>query len=223
LIDIKKYKTIIFDCDGVVLNSNYIKAQCFYDSVINYGEELAKTFKNYHCKVGGVSRIKKFEYFVDNILPRSKKIFLNRKNLINKLVIKYESLLKDKIYNAEVSPHINILKQESKYSNWMMISGADHKELNKILEHKKIKDYFNLGIYGSPSTKKEIIKRELTKQKISYPVLFLGDSKVDYEAAINYKMDFIFLFEWTDLPDWKDFCHLNNISYIKNLTSLINN
>ena len=171
MIDIKKYKTIIFDCDGVVLNSNYIKAQCFYDSVSNYGEEFAKTFKNYHCKVGGVSRIKKFEYFVDNILPRSKKIILNRKNLTNKLVIKYESLLKNKIYNAEVSPHINILKQESKYTNWMMISGADHKELNEILEHKKLKIILIWGLW-EPFYKKEIIKRELTKQKISYPVLF---------------------------------------------------
>ncbi len=221
MINLKDYKTIIFDCDGVVLNTNYLKAQCFYESIINYGEDLANTFKSYHSKAGGVSRIKKFEYFVDNILPKSTEINFNRKKLINKLVLRYESLLKEHIYNAEVSPYIDTLKRESKCTNWMMISGADHKELNKILEHKKIKDYFNLGIYGSPSTKKEIIERELIKKNISYPVLFLGDSKVDYEAAVNYEMDFIFLFEWTDLLDWRDFCDLNNVYYIKNLINLI--
>ena len=221
MIDINYYKTIIFDCDGVVLNSNYIKSECFYNSVINYGEDIANTFKDYHSQVGGVSRIKKFEYFVDNILPRFNKIICNRKKLIKNLIIRYESLLKNNIYNAQVSPYINTLKQKSKYANWIMISGADHKELNKILEHKKLKDYFNLGIYGSPTSKINIIKRELINKKISYPVLFLGDSKVDYEAAKKYKMDFIFLFEWTDLSDWKDFCDLKNIFYIKNLSSLI--
>ena len=221
MIAINNYKTIIFDCDGVVLNTNFLKAKCFYNSVIDYGEEVATTFKAYHSQVGGVSRIRKFEYFVDNILPKSTKMIFNRKKLINKLVLRYESLLKDYIYNAEVSPYIDTLKRESKCTNWMMISGADHKELNKILEHKKIKDYFNLGIYGSPTTKKEIIERELIKKNIIYPVLFLGDSKVDYEAAINYKMDFIFLFEWTDFSEWRNFCDLNNISYIKNLINLI--
>ena len=30
-INLLQYQTLIFDCDGVVLNSNKIKTQAFYD------------------------------------------------------------------------------------------------------------------------------------------------------------------------------------------------
>ena len=53
------YNTFIFDCDGVVMNSNFIKANCFYLSVEDFGEKIALEFKNYHASAGGISRIKK--------------------------------------------------------------------------------------------------------------------------------------------------------------------
>jgi len=36
-IELKQYKTLIFDCDGVILNSNKIKTQAFYDVAKIYG------------------------------------------------------------------------------------------------------------------------------------------------------------------------------------------
>ncbi len=221
MLNLNNYKTIIFDCDGVILNSNFIKGNCFYLSVTDYGEAAAVEFKNYHSRAGGISRIKKFEYFINNILPKFDKEIIDKDKLKNKLIAKYESILQKNIINSETSPYLNRLKQKTNNLDWIMISGSDEKELNNIMDYKKIKNYFNLGVYGSPSTKKEIIRRELISQRIKYPALFLGDSKVDYEAAEKYNIDFIFLYGWTDLKDWKYFCESKNIFYIKNLFNLI--
>ena len=62
--NIEEYKTIVFDCDGVILNSNRIKTEGFEYSVKNFGDEAVKEIKNYHLKNGGVSRIwAQFDFF----------------------------------------------------------------------------------------------------------------------------------------------------------------
>ena len=37
----EKYSTIVFDCDGVILNSNKIKTDAFFNATIKYGQEKA--------------------------------------------------------------------------------------------------------------------------------------------------------------------------------------
>ena len=69
-MNIAQYQTLIFDCDGVILNSNNVKTQAFYDVTQVYGRESAQALKDYHIKNGGISRYKKFEYFFTNILKR---------------------------------------------------------------------------------------------------------------------------------------------------------
>ena len=54
-------KSIVFDCDGVVLNSNKLKTQAFYNAALPYGEKAAIALVSYHIKNGGISRNHKFE------------------------------------------------------------------------------------------------------------------------------------------------------------------
>jgi len=70
-IDISCYETIIFDCDGVILNSNQIKTNAFYEVASIYGHLPALKLKEYHKLHGGISRYKKFEYLFSNILHRA--------------------------------------------------------------------------------------------------------------------------------------------------------
>ena len=70
-IDLIQYQTLVFDCDGVLLNSNKIKTQAFYDVAKVYGHKPAQKLKDYHLKNGGISRYKKFEYLLISILRKS--------------------------------------------------------------------------------------------------------------------------------------------------------
>ncbi|MFH7588150.1 HAD family hydrolase, partial [Oceanimonas smirnovii] len=58
------YVTLVFDCDGVVLNSNKVKTEAFYKAALPYGEAAAQAMVDYHVAHGGVSRYKKFAYFL---------------------------------------------------------------------------------------------------------------------------------------------------------------
>jgi len=65
------YKSWIFDCDGVLLDSNRVKTEAFHSAVLDYGCEYADRLVAYHVEHGGISRFKKFEYFFDNILGKA--------------------------------------------------------------------------------------------------------------------------------------------------------
>ena len=44
MFDVKKANTIIFDCDGVILNSNQLKTKAYYKATFpSYGHELASS------------------------------------------------------------------------------------------------------------------------------------------------------------------------------------
>ena len=216
-INLDKYKTFIFDCDGVILNSNFIKANCFYLSVIDFGVNVALEFKKYHSREGGLSRVKKFDYLIETILPKFKISVKNKEELCKSLLYKYESALRSQIFNSELSSKIFDFKNRYQSIDWIMISGSDQDELREIMNFKNISNLFNLGIFGSPLSKKSLIKKNLLNGKIKMPALFIGDSKLDYYAAKTFDMDFLFLYGWTDFDNWEDFCLTNNILFKKDL------
>ena len=55
-----KFDKIIFDFDGVILNSHNVKTQAFYDLFKKYGKEIAYKSKNYHLENTGISRFVKY-------------------------------------------------------------------------------------------------------------------------------------------------------------------
>ena len=62
------YSTLVFDCDGVVLDSNKVKTEAFYQATLPYGKSAAQAMVDYHVANGGVSRYKKFTYFLQQIV-----------------------------------------------------------------------------------------------------------------------------------------------------------
>jgi beta-phosphoglucomutase-like phosphatase (HAD superfamily) len=65
------YKTLVFDCDGVILDSNQIKTEAFNRVGLQFGSEAANELVSYHLQHGGVSRYQKFEYFWVDVLHRT--------------------------------------------------------------------------------------------------------------------------------------------------------
>jgi len=63
MLDLLKYDYLIFDCDGVILDSNRLKSQAFADALLDEPPERIKAFVRYHKQHGGISRYEKFRYF----------------------------------------------------------------------------------------------------------------------------------------------------------------
>ena len=154
------YKTYLFDCDGVILDSNQIKSQAFYKCVERYGKDLAIKFKNYHIKNGGISRFEKFDHFINFILNPN-----HNKPEINDLLNNYSDIIYDELIRCEITPDLKKIKNITKNKKWLMISGSKESELRKLLKIKKIDCFFESGIFGSPKNKFEIFEREIKKKQ----------------------------------------------------------
>ncbi len=211
---ISRYKTIIFDCDGVILNSNKIKSDAFYQVALPYGKENATKLLKYHVSNGGISRYKKFQYFQKDILRDSR---LN----IDALLEEYSKISHDGLKKCELCTCLKDLKNKYKKNKWMVVSGGDEKEIKGIFKKRDIINFFESGIYGSPKPKDEIFYKLNSENKIKFPAVYLGDSKYDYEVSKKFSIDFIFISRWTEVSDWRDFCDINSIKNISMVCDLL--
>ena len=215
-MNLNKYQTIIFDCDGVILNSNFQKIEAYRNTALTYGASKvqAEDLVNHHVKLTGISRYVKFKYFLKEIMGEDVKDS-SMETLVNSLNKEVINLLKD----CEVAEGLEKLKSHTQKSTWMVASGGDQEELRFLFKEKKITSYFDGGIYGSPSSKHQIIEKKL-KDKDFLPTLFLGDSLYDIQTAQKFNLDFIFVYGWTDLKDWKKICDENNLIYVERIQDL---
>ena len=214
-IDLTQYQTLIFDCDGVILNSNKIKTQAFYDVAKVYGYKPAQILKDYHVQNGGISRYKKFEYFLTNILQKP----IETQEL-KKLLSNFSKEVKKALLTCEVAKNIKELRNKTKNTKWLIVSGGDQTELREVFKQRGLDVYFEGGIFGSPDDKDVILKNETKNRNIIGKSLFLGDSMYDYQAANTAKMDFIFISKWTEVKDWKKWICENEITNFNNIESI---
>lgn len=206
------YSTIAFDCDGVVLNSNKVKTNAFYDAALPYGESNAEALKKYHTQNGGVSRFKKFQWFVDSFVEKTV-----RGEAYEQLLTRYADIVEEGLLNCEFNDDLYELKKQTPNANWLIVSGGSQSELRALFKKRDLTSLFKGGIYGSPDSKEDIFERELEQNNITLPALFVGDSKYDYFSSSKYGLDFVFLNQWTEVHDWKSFCRENDISYVNSL------
>ena len=101
------YQTIIFDCDGVILNSNFRKIEAYRNAALEFGASKAdaEALVHHHIELTGISRNIKFEYFLTNILHQDV-TDISMNNLINNLNNNVIKLLK----SCEVAEGLDLLK-----------------------------------------------------------------------------------------------------------------
>jgi len=182
------YRTLLLDCDGVILDTNEAKGKLFYDLVLRWGSEPAQMLLDFHKKNGGVSRYQKFEYFFSNIL----KCKTNRSEL-EKLCDEFSENSKKITLNSTLTKGVvnflDTFKDKEKY----VVSGADEKELREVFAARDLIEKFD-GIFGSPKTKSEIIRNLNLNPETA---LFIGDSKTDYDAAMDFGCDFLLMTDYS--------------------------
>src|SRR5450830_1436485 len=218
MTDLSLYKTLVFDCDGVVLNSNQLKIEAYYATAQNFGasHEQSQALVNYHVEYGGISRFVKFDYFLREIMHRAV-----TDADVEFLLADFGREVERRLLGCEIVPRLHDLKLATPNAKWMMISGGDQQELRKILAQRQIAELFDAGIFGSPDNKDAVLARELASGHLVKPAMFFGDSKYDHQASTRAGLDFIFFSGWTDVEGWQDYCTENSITILPNLASLI--
>jgi len=195
------YKTWVFDCDGVLLDSNCIKSDAFFQVALPYGEAAATQFLEYHKAYGGVSRFKKFEYLFAKILKRK-----DYQQDLDRALSQFARYCRDGFTSCDEAPGLRLLLEKIKAGNarTYVVSGGFQDELRTVFAERGLDVFFD-DIFGSPDTKDEILGREIKSGVMTLPGLFIGDSQYDFETADRHGFDFVFVSTWTEFSGWQEY------------------
>lgn len=180
-------KNIIFDFDGVILDSVPTKTEGFKKLFQNFSTDEVNKLVLYHELNGGKSRYVKIKYFFNELLHKdiSEQEILEYAN-------KYSEITKEELTNPKyiIEDTLNFIKRNHKKYEMHIASGADEEDLKYICEKLDLTKYF-LSINGSPKIKSEIVKDILLDN--SYDInetILIGDSVNDFDSAKDNGIDF---------------------------------
>lgn len=218
VLKIQEYKTIVFDCDGVILNSNKTKVNAYYAVAKKMGgtDAEAQALVEHHIAKGSFPRNGKIEYYLNHI----KKEPITA-TLMQQYMLAFDEYLDTALLECEVAPNLSALKAATPQARWMLLSGGDQAELRRVFPKRNLAHLFEAGIFGGPDQKEEVLAREKQNGNIQLPALFVGDSKYDHQAATGAGLDFVFLSGWTEVKDWKNYCTENDIFVLNNISALL--
>jgi len=170
--------TIIFDFDGVILESVSVKTDAFrtlFSGVPEHVDEIVQ----FHMDNGGMSRFDKFRYIYENILKKD----LDPATF-KALSEKFSALVFERVLNVPFVPGAGeFLKKYSSIIPLYIVSATPEQELREIIQARDLTPFFR-NVYGAPRKKAECISEILTKSGVTaYDIVFVGDALNDLAAA----------------------------------------
>ncbi len=180
-------ENIIFDFDGVILDSVPIKTEAFKTLFKTFPQEQVIQLIDYHLENGGVSRYEKIRYFFENIHCQP-----ITDSEVQVYAQQYSQLTKEELCNPKylIEDSLHFIKNNYKKFNMHIASGADDSDLKDICKAQGLAKYF-LSIHGAPEKKDKIVRSilEMNNYNIDKTIL-IGDSINDYDAAKTNKLQF---------------------------------
>ncbi len=205
-----KWKNIIFDFDGVLVDSNEIRYKGFEKLFEGYPQNQVEKLVEYSRENGGISRYKKILLFFEEIRGET----ISEENIL-KFAQRYSSIVAQQVEKSKaIKGSVEFLENNSESYIYSIVSGSDQDELQKICNKRGISQYF-CEILGSPVEKTKNL-RGLVKSK-NWKVtecLYIGDSINDYDAALANNIDF--LGRDSNTMNWNK----KEVPWIKDLTEL---
>jgi len=197
MINIDKYDFFIFDCDGVILDSNKLKSNAFAKALPDEPLDLVAEFVEYHKENGGISRYEKFKYYFEK-MKNQDAAELEIVNALNN----FASIVSKELEECEfISGVLEFIVELTKKDKTLyVVSGSDQEELIKVFIKRGINHYFS-EIYGSPDDKFANTDKVVQSIGLNKDGVFFGDSKSDYKVAKKHGLDFLFIngsSEWQD-------------------------
>ncbi len=161
----KKFDAIIFDLDGVLIDSFEIKKQAFQE-LFDFPVDITK---------GGKSRREKIKFYLPKIDIYD----------TDKLLRKYKNLIYNKILNLPLITETSELLK-LKNIDFYIVSGAPIDEIVDILYKHNIFNLFS-GVYGANIEKHKALKNISSKYENT---IFIGDQESDLIESTKAKIPF---------------------------------
>jgi phosphoglycolate phosphatase-like HAD superfamily hydrolase len=169
---------LVFDFDGVILESHDIKTEAFLALFADH-PEAQEDIRNYHLTNAGISRYVKFEHITREILGLP---YADADR--ERLGAEFARLTHERILVCPEVPGARELLTGLRGRILRAVaSGTPEEELHQIVVERAMTDWFD-EVWGTPRTKPEILRDILARHGLAPDrVLMVGDGLSDFKAA----------------------------------------
>lgn len=181
-------KIVVFDFDGVLVDSVGIKAKAYEQMYEEYGSSIVKKVRSHHLKNGGMSRFEKFKYYHENYLGEK----LEFKD-IERMSQKFSELVVTQVISSNWIPGAQDFLQKlyEEKIDCVIVSATPQLEIEQIVIERKMAKFF-IDIFGSPTSKYDNLGIILTKHQVTpLELIFFGDALADWQAASKMGVPFV--------------------------------
>jgi phosphoglycolate phosphatase-like HAD superfamily hydrolase len=176
----QKTKTILWDFDGVILDSMAVRDWGFKEIFKDFTEPQVSKLLEYHRVNGGLSRYVKIRYFYENILGK-----LISEERVLEYAEAFSVLMKQELTNTDnlIVDAVSFIRENSNKFSFHIVSGSDQAELRFLCKELGLETYF-ISIHGSPTPKNQLVKTLIEEHGYDKKsTCLIGDSINDFEAA----------------------------------------
>lgn len=192
------YKSIIFDFDGVIVDSNSIKEDIFLKvGVEDFSLKEEKVLSIMNNK--SLNRYEIINYFCKYCESRNVPV-------IEDILEKVSYRISEAILKSNRCQELSKYKEKTKNASWFIISAGDKNEILVFLEKYSLTHLFDGGIFGNELTKDYHIENLLNSGEIKHPVLSIGDSNSDYLISQQFSFTFLGVTNWSSCLKLKKKC-----------------
>ena len=184
----EKYKVILWDFDGVIMDSMPVRSNGFAAVLKNYPVDQVSQLMDFHNQNGGLSRYVKFRYFFETIRGE----FITEEE-VQSLADSFSEIMLNSLVNKEllIQDSVAFIEANSDKYEMHIVSGSDGVELNKICDALDLSKYFK-SINGSPTPKNQLVASLIGNNNYDKSnIVLVGDSINDLDAANTNGISFV--------------------------------
>ena len=181
--------SIIFDCDGVILQSNELKSNAFEKVLAKYDPEIVGAFVEWHKRTGGISRFEKFANFFRNYLEAE-----DWQDLTDVACHDFGRIIFEGLCHCPFIPGFEDYLAWSKTENIPVAvnTGGAQDEIREVFKIRGLLDKFKI-VLGSPATKYNNMVNLREMGLLEPGTLYFGDSKLDFDLAQDFILNFVYV------------------------------
>jgi phosphoglycolate phosphatase-like HAD superfamily hydrolase len=187
MADRRALRAVVFDFDGVILESADVKTDAFCELFSHLPAEQVAAVRRHHLDNLGISRFKKFAWIYENLLGKA--ISDDESTALGQ---RFSDLALEKILAAPFVTGADVaLRELSARYPLFVASGTPHDELGMIVERRGLGGHFR-EVWGTPTEKPRILTDVMARHGWGRDeVLFIGDGMSDYKAAHEVGVQFL--------------------------------
>lgn len=183
----RRVRAVVFDFDGVIVESGDIKTEAFLELFAGYPRHLA-AIKRHHLDNLGISRFKKFAWIYENLLHEP---FDTGEKI--RLGDRFSAIVFQKVCETPFVPGAREALEAlaSAGLHLAIASGTPQDELDRIVDARGLRRFF-AEVHGSPTEKATATASVIKRWGLApTEVLFVGDGTTDHAAATSAGVRFL--------------------------------